>query len=141
VLFALFYQAIKRYPRGAVVLGLAVVSHWLLDLIVHRPDLPLVPGGVKVGFDLWASLPGTLIVEMGIFVVGVVLYLRTTATKDKVGTWAVWALIAFLVAVYLSNLFEPPPPNVTALAWVGQSQWLLILWGYWVDRHRTVRDR
>ena len=141
VLFALVYQAIKRYPRGAVVLGLVVVSHWLLDLIVHRPDLPLVPGSsVKVGFDLWASLPGTLVVEMAIFVVGVALYLRKTVARGAVGTWALWVLIIFLVAVYLSNLFGPPPPNVEALAWVGQSQWLLVLWGYWVDRHRTVRD-
>lgn len=141
VLFALVYQAKKRYPRGAVVLGLAVVSHWLLDLIVHRPDLPLVPGSsVKVGFDLWASLPGTLVVEVGIFAVGVVLYLRKTVAKDAVGRWALWALIVVLMAVYLCNLFGPPPPNVTALAWVGQSQWLLILWGYWVDRHRAVQD-
>jgi len=137
VLFALVYQALKRYRRGTLVLGLVVVSHWLLDMIVHRPDLPLVPGcSVKVGFDLWASLPGTVIVEMGIFVVGVVLYLRKTAAKDAVGKWALWALTVFLLAIYLSNLFGPPPPNVTALAWAGQSQWLLILWGYWVDRHR-----
>lgn len=141
VLFALVYQAIKRYPRGAVVLGLVVVSHWLLDLIVHRPDLPLVPGSsVKVGFDLWASLPGTLVVEMGIFIVGVALYLRKTVARGAVGTWALWALIIFLVAVYLSNLFGHPPPNVEALAWVGQSQWLLVLWGYWVDRHSGGRD-
>ena len=145
LLVALVYQAIKRYPRGAIVLGLAVVSHWLLDLIVHRPDLPLAPGSnIRVGFDLWASLPGTLVVEMAIFVVGVVLYLRSTVAKDAAGKWGLWSLIAFLVVIYMGNLFGPPPPNVTALAWVGQSQWLLILWGYWVDRHRrtliTERD-
>jgi hypothetical protein len=139
VLFALVYQSIKRYPRGAAVLGLAVLSHWLLDLIVHRPDLPLIPGGnVKVGFELWASLPGTIIVEMGIFAVGVALYMRKTEAEDTAGKWALCALIVFLVGVYLSNLFGPPPPNVSALAWVGQSQWLLILWGYWVDRHRRT---
>lgn len=137
VLFALTYQVIKKYPRGSVVLGLAVFSHWLLDLIVHRPDLPLLPdSNFKVGFHLWASLSGTLIVEMGIFVVGVALYVRNTTAKDAVGKWTFWSLIVFLVLVYLSNLFGPPPPNVSALAWVGQSQWLLVLWGYWVDRHR-----
>ncbi len=139
MLFALGYQGTKRYPRGASVLGLTVVSHWLLDLIVHRPDLPLVPGsGVKVGLGLWSSLPGTLIVEMGIFVAGAVLYLRNTRARNAIGKWALWVLIIFLVAVSLSNLFGPPPPNVKTLAWVGQSQWLLILWGYWVDRHRRA---
>jgi membrane-bound metal-dependent hydrolase YbcI (DUF457 family) len=141
VLFALVYQAVRKYPRGAVVLAVAVVSHWLLDLIVHRPDLPLIPGGVRVGFDLWASLPGTLAVETVIFAVGVALYLRKTAARDAVGKWALLALIVFLMVVYFGNLFGPPPPNVTALAWVGQSQWLLILWGYWVDRHRLVQER
>jgi len=142
VLMGLSYQAIKRYPRGSIVLGVLVVSHWVLDLIVHRPDLQLAPGSnVRVGFDLWASLPGTLVVELGIFAVGVVIYLRQTVAKDTAGKWGMWALIVFLVGIYLSNLFGPPPPNVTSLAWVGQSQWLLILWGYWVDRHRFVRHR
>jgi len=39
--------------------------------------------------------------------------------------------------IYAGNLFGPPPPNVKAIAWVGQAQWLLIVWGYWIDRHRT----
>ena len=139
VLFALVYQAIKRDPRGSVVLGVLVVSHWVLDLIVHRPDLPLAPGSnTKVGLDLWASLPGTVIVEMAIFVVGVSMYLRQTVAKDATGKWSLWALIITLTGIYLGNLFGPPPPNVTALAWVGQSQWLLIFWGYWVDRHRRT---
>jgi len=74
----------------------------------------------------------------------VAIYLQSTVAKDAVGKWALLALIVFLVFIYLGNLFGPPPPNVEALAWVGQSQWLLILWGYWVDRHRraliTERD-
>jgi hypothetical protein len=81
---------------------------------------------------------------MAIFVVGVVLYLRSTVAKDAVGKWGLWSLIVLLIGIYIGNLFGPPPPNVTALALVGQSQWLLILWGYWVDRHRrtviTERD-
>ncbi|MBJ6752840.1 hypothetical protein [Geomonas anaerohicana] len=139
LLVALVYQAAQRYPRGACVLGAIVVSHWFLDLVVHRPDLPLVPGGsVRVGMDLWASLAGTFIVEMGLFAVGVALYLKKTVAQDAVGRWGLWALVVFLVGIYLSNLFGPPPPSVAAIAWVGQSQWLLVLWGYWVDRHRVV---
>jgi hypothetical protein len=138
-LVSVVYQTIKRYPRGSIVLGLLVVSHWFLDVIVHRPDLQLAPGSnIKVGLDLWASLPGTVIVEMAIFVVGVSMYLRQTVAKDATGKLSLWALIITLIGIYLGNLFGPPPPNVAALAWVGQSQWLLIVWGYWVDRHRRA---
>jgi hypothetical protein len=75
-------------------------------------------------------------VELTLFLLGLWLYLRATAASDAVGRWALWGLVAFLVAVYLANLFSAPPPNVTAIAWAGQSQWLLVLWGTWVDRHR-----
>jgi len=139
LLFVIVYRGIKKYTRGAIVLGLLVISHWFLDLIVHGPDLQLAPGtGIRVGFDLWASFPGTLVVEISIFAVGVSLYLGHTNARDAVGRWALWALIVFLMAVYFGNLFGPPPPSVEALAWVGQSQWLLIFWGYWIDRHRRI---
>jgi len=66
--FALVYQLLRRYPRGAVVAGLCVVSHWVLDAISHRPDLPLYPGGdARVGLGLWYSMPATLIVELTLF--------------------------------------------------------------------------
>jgi len=137
LLFALVYRVITRYPRGAMVVGLLVMSHWFLDLIVHRPDLPLSPGSnIRVGLDLWSSLPGTFIVELLVFAVGVVIYLRQTRAIDSVGKWSLWLLIGFLLVIYLGSLFGPPPPNVSTLAWVGQSQWLLLMWGYWIDRHR-----
>lgn len=137
LLFAAAYIFLSRYPRGALVLGLAVFSHWLLDLIVHRPDLPLYPGSTELlGLGLWSSLGATLAVELPIFVLGLWLYLRTTRAVDGVGRWSLWGLVAFLVVIYFANLFGQPPPNVTVLAWVGQAQWLLVAWGYWVDRHR-----
>ncbi|HEY9247157.1 MAG TPA: metal-dependent hydrolase [Candidatus Methanoperedens sp.] len=139
LLVAVVYQFLRRYPRGSFVLGLAVVSHWILDVIVHRPDLPLYPGsGYLVGFGLWSSLWGTLVVELLIFGIGIGLYLRTTKPADRTGVFALWILVVFLLAIYLGDLFGPPPPNVTALAWIGQAQWLLVLWGYWIDRHRFV---
>lgn len=137
VLFAVVYYLLRRSLVGAWVLGLLVVSHWLLDLIVHHPDLPLYPGSAyRVGFDLW-SLPGmALILELTIFALGTGLYLRATEARDATGKWALWALLAFLVLIQFSNYFGPPSPGITALAWVGQAQWLLVAWGYWVDRHR-----
>jgi membrane-bound metal-dependent hydrolase YbcI (DUF457 family) len=138
-LFAAVYLFLRRSRRGAVVLGLAVVSHWLLDLVVHRPDLPLYPGSTDLfGLGLWSSVGATLAVELPIFLAGLWLYLRATEASDAVGRWALWGLVGFLIAIYFSNLYGAPPPNVTVLAWVGQAQWLLIAWGYWVDQHRRL---
>jgi membrane-bound metal-dependent hydrolase YbcI (DUF457 family) len=142
VLFGVAYQALRRYPRGALVCGLAVVSHWLLDLLTHRPDLPLVPGSdARVGLGLWGSLPATLLVELAVFAIGVFLYVRTTRASDRTGAVALWALVGFLLVIYAGNILGPPPPSVSAIAWLGQAQWLLVAWGYWIDRHRRARDR
>lgn len=131
--------AVRRNWRGACVLGLAVVSHWVLDWIVHAPDLPLYPGGPRVGLGLWLIPLGGQLAELLVFVVGVMLYLRATRANDRVGRWALALLIAFLFLIQVSNALGPPPPSVSAVAWVGQAQWLLVLWGYWVDRHRAVQ--
>ncbi len=138
VLFAIVYFFIRRDWRTSLVLGLAVLSHWLLDFLTHRPDLPLLPGGERVGLGLWNSLPGTLLVELSLFAAGAWLYLRATRPRDATGRWALVALIIFLAAIYTGNLFGTPPPDAMAIAWVGQAQWLLIAWGYWIDRHRDV---
>jgi hypothetical protein len=141
VLFAGIYQGVRRYPKGALVCGLAVVSHWVLDLLSHRPDLPLAPGiSLRVGLGLWGSLAGTVLVELAVFAVGVYLYLRTTRASDRTGTIALWALVGFLLVIYAGNILGPPPPSVTAIAWLGQAQWLLVAWGYWIDHHRRVQS-
>ena len=136
-LFAGIYFAARRYRTGAWVLGLLVLSHWLLDLLVHYPDLPLYPGSaLHVGFALWSFPKAELLLELLIFVVGVVFYLRATRASDAIGKWTLWALLLFLVFIQIANSIGSPPPSVSALAWVGQAQWLLVIWGYWVDRHR-----
>lgn len=139
VLFALVYFAVRRRARETVVLGLAVFSHWLLDLIVHGPDLPLLPGAdMMLGLGLWNSLPGTLAVETAMLASGVWLYLQVSSPRDPTGRRALAGLVAFLLLVYLGNVLGDPPPSVGAIAWVGQAQWLLVAWGYWVDAHRFL---
>lgn len=133
------YWLIKRYPRGAWVVGALVVSHWMLDLLVHRPDLPLLPNGPMVGLGLWRSLPATLVLEGGVLFSGLYLYLSRTVARDRTGAVALWALVAFLALVDAGPVFGPAPTSMTAVAWVGQAEWLLVLWGYWVDAHREPR--
>jgi hypothetical protein len=142
VLVGGLYFGLKREARSALVLGMLVVSHWLLDVIVHRPDLPLYPGSaVKLGLDVWASLPLTLLLEGSLFATGVWLYARFTTAADAKGRWGFYGLVAFLVFIYAGNLFGAPPPSARAIAWVGQAQWLLVLLGYWVDGHRHAAVR
>jgi membrane-bound metal-dependent hydrolase YbcI (DUF457 family) len=60
-LVGLGYWTVTRYPTGAMMIGLGVVSHWVFDAVTHRPDLPLFPGGsTRVGLGLWNSVSGTL---------------------------------------------------------------------------------
>jgi hypothetical protein len=140
VLFAAVYLVVTRYTAGAIVTGAAVVSHWFLDVLVHRPDLPLLPGGTaRVGLGLWNSLPATLAAEFVVFWAGAWLYFRSTMPMDRTGRYGPAALVALLVLIYLANVFGPPPPRATAIAWAGHAQWLLVIAGYWIDRHRRIR--
>jgi hypothetical protein len=132
------YALIRNNMRGAILVAALVVSHWLLDLIVHVPDLPLTPGmDTVVGLGLWQSKAATLAVEVPIFAAGVWLYATSTRATDKVGSYGLMGLVGFLALIHAGNLLGPPPPNVTAIAWVGQAQWLLVAWAYWVDEHRS----
>ena len=139
LLVGAIYWAIRRDARGALVLGALVPSHWLLDLLFHVPDLPIWPGGPKVGFSLWSSLPITLVCEYGLFGLGIWLYLQTTQAKDGIGRWALWGFVAFLALIYASTLFSPPPASAAAIAWSTLILWLLVPWAAWIDRHRTVQ--
>jgi hypothetical protein len=138
ILVGLVYFAAKQYSAGAWVVGLCVLSHWFLDWIVHRPDLPLWPGGTaRFGLGLWNSLALTLIVEGAVFAGGLWLYLRSTRVKDRAGTWALLSLAAFLIVAWMGALFGGPPPNEQAMAWGSLSLWLIPWWAAWADRHRT----
>jgi hypothetical protein len=127
-------------PRGAITaitLALLVVSHWVLDVVSHRPDMPLTfTGSARFGLGLWNSLPGTLTVELLLLGAGVALYARLTRARNRAGTIGLWSLVGFLVVVFLANSFGPPPPSVGAVAWSAQALWLLVAWAAWVDRHR-----
>lgn len=138
-LFAGLYKIVKHDNRGAVCLWFVLISHWLLDALSHRPDLPLYPGSsTRVGLGLWNSVAGTLIVESAIFGLGVLIYGKTTRPRDRTGFYAFRSFIALLFVFYLLNIFGPPPPGERAVAWGTFSLWVFVAWAYWLDRHRVV---
>ena len=139
IVVATAYWVLRKDRIGAAILGLLVLSHWMLDAIVHQPDLPLFPGNSPlVGFNLWSSLPATLVIEVSIFLLGVWLYARATKPLDGHGKWGLRALVLFLLSIYAGNIFGAPPPNAKAIAWVGELQWLFVVCGYWLDNHRQA---
>ena len=137
-LFGGVHFAFKRDGRAALVIGAVVFSHWVCDVIVHRPDMPVLPHGPYLGLGIWNSVPATLCLEGAMFLAGLWLYTRMTAAKDGVGRWGFWSFIAFTLAIYVGNVFGPPPPNESVVAWMGLSQGLMVAWIAWADRHRTV---
>jgi membrane-bound metal-dependent hydrolase YbcI (DUF457 family) len=140
VLFGAIYFFIKKKSKTAIILALLVLSHWFLDLLVHIPDLPIFPGySLKVGFGLWDSFAATIIFEGLIFTLGVYIYYKATKAKNKVGTYSLMGLIVFLIAMYISNLVGPPPPSIEMIGIVGNAQWLIVLWGYWIDKNREAK--
>jgi hypothetical protein len=143
IVVGLIYRAVTGSPwRAAVVLAALVPSHWVLDVVVHRPDMPIGPGiGPRLGLGLWNSIPGTLAIEFALYAIGIRLYLKTTVARDRIGSIGLWALLLFLAVVEIANVFGPPPPSVTAVAVSAEAMWLLVLWGYWVDNHREPITR
>lgn len=131
------YLAWRRNRRVAVVIGLLVLSHWLLDLLTHRPDLPLAPGASPmVGFGLWNTPVATIALEGALFLAGVWLYLRATRVRDRIGQWGFLTYAATLALIWVLNLSAPPPPSVQAIGMAGLLLWLFPLWAWWFDRHR-----
>ena len=137
-LFALAYRMIKGWHAHAMaVIATLVFSHFVLDFVTHRPDLPLtVTGPQRVGLGLWNFPIAALAIEVTLFTVGTAVYVVVTRARDRVGSLGLWALIAFLSAIYFAAIFGPPPPNAAAVAMAGHLSWLFVLWAYWVDRHR-----
>jgi len=140
-LIALIYRMVTRDTRGALWIGAAVASHWVLDWITHRPDLELWVEGPRVGLGLWNSVAGTIMLETSMFIAGLWLYLRATRPRGGRGRLSLWSLVVFLWIVYILNLRPPPaglPPR--AIAWMALLLWLFIPWGWWIDAtRRTVR--
>lgn len=140
VLLGGVFFAFKKNAKASLIIGAGVFSHWVLDFVTHRPDLPLYPGSdVMLGLGLWDSVPATVAVEGLLFAGAVYLYTTVTRPRDKAGVWGFWSLVAFISLIYISNIFGPPPPDTSAIAYVTLAMWLFVPWLHWIESHRENR--
>ena len=141
--FAGVYFWWRRDLRGAYVLSGVVFSHWVLDFISHRPELPLVPGIDRyVGLGLWDSIPLTFVVEGALWLIGILIYLRATKPTSRAGTFGLYVFIGFLTLAWIRTPFAPQPPGdfsaIALLALLAVYSGLFAI-AYWIDVHRTSR--
>ncbi len=129
-----------RPGRPALLLALAVFSHRILDLLVHRPDLPLYDNAHKLGFGLWNYPMPTFALEATILFGGMWIYMRSTKGGSLAGRYGMPMFGIVLLVVHWILFFGAPPgsPNATAIL-------LLVLYlGFaavaaWLERKRQVR--
>ena len=136
------FWLLKKDLRSAVIVGLAVLSHWFLDFVVHMPDLPLTPfGDQKFGMGLWNYKMATVAIESLIFFGGVYIYANATKAISKAGNWGLWIMTGFFVLANAYNMFGPPPENSIIMLFVSfvVLQAIVLSLAYWVDRNRTMK--
>jgi membrane-bound metal-dependent hydrolase YbcI (DUF457 family) len=112
----LIYRLIDRRSwQPALLIGLCVFSHWLLDFLVHMPDLELWPGGPKVGLGLWDQpmIGGPL--ELAVLVGGFLLYVFATRGRTWIGKTLPWLLLALLCVAQAVNWHGPIPTDMHAM--------------------------
>ncbi|MGH7738863.1 MAG: hypothetical protein ACREL1_01835 [bacterium] len=137
--FGLIYFIAKGNAKASGVLCALVLSHWFLDLVVHRKDLPVFLNGPYWGWGLWNSKIGTLLVEFGLLAIGAWIYKACTKPKDSVGDWLFYGLVFVLAAFYVVRLQMPTPSDTTMVAWSEIIViWGFIAWGAWSDHFREA---
>jgi hypothetical protein len=138
IVFAGVHRLRTGNTSATVLLVALAASHWLLDFLTHRPDLPLFPGSQRYGLGLWSSVPMTIAIESVLFAAGVWLYAQATRPRNASGRWAFVSLVAVMILAYVGNILAAPP-SVDAI-WSGALFGFLLLvgWAAWTDRQRVV---
>ncbi len=126
--FGGLYWLFARRDRvaGAMLVAAAAFSHWLLDLIVHVPDLLLWPGGPMVGFGLWNNLPLALGLEVALVIAGLAVYLTATKAQGIIGRISPFVLVGVLLALEAVHLLGEPPASGEELAIISLAAFLVL---------------
>ncbi|KKL88318.1 hypothetical protein LCGC14_1925920 [marine sediment metagenome] len=145
---AAVYIALRFYPlkktenknKIAIVMGVAVLSHWFLDLIVHTPDLPLLgDSSTKIGFGLWNNAVATYLLETILLLVGLGIYLKSTKGTTFVGKYGMIIFVVLMLIINANNIFGPPFGADVITMSVSALVMYFIFAGvaFWLDKKRS----
>jgi hypothetical protein len=132
----------SRHWQAAMIVGLAVFSHYPLDVLVHVADLPITGNdSPKLGLGLWNHPTATLVAELLLLAMGVGLYVRFGSHRHPVRIGRLATLVVLLVGTYLASTYGPPPPSMTAIAVSGIVFFLAIAAvAAWADRRSSAQE-
>jgi hypothetical protein len=143
VVYALFLKRYNLTNKSLWIIGAVVLSHWFLDYVTHRPDMPIFFNSFKFGLGLWNYKAVTVITETIMFSTGIILYLKSRHKVTKKQNIAFWSMIGFLSILYISNIFAPTPPintPVEVIAGSGLALWIIVYWAYFADKKLTNKN-
>jgi hypothetical protein len=132
----------NRHWQAALLVGLAVLTHFPLDVLVHLRDLPLLGNdSVKLGLGLWNHPTAAMVVELLTLGAGVAVYIGLRSHRHPLRPVRLAVLLAVLLATYFASQYGPVPPSITAVG-VGDVVLLLVLGGLaaWADRRTTTAE-
>jgi hypothetical protein len=134
IVLAALAKAAKVHVSPGLLIAL-VVSHWVLDLVTHAPDLPLWPGpsSPRLGLTLWNSIPGTIVIEGAMWIAGIAVYMSVARQSGRRPGWPFWSFVAISTVMWMTGPFSPPPSQ-KLLGWLAMIGWIIIPWTVWADR-------
>jgi len=138
--YAFFRWVIVKSNSVAIVVALAVMSHWLLDIVVHTPDMPVwSDASLKLGLGLWNNAVATYLLEAALLVAGLWLYLRSTSATSKTGKYGMGVFVVALLLVNIVNIFGPlQGDSKVVLAVTAVAAYLLFAAvAFWLDPKRS----
>jgi hypothetical protein len=144
--FGITYMVLPRWTsherrQAGLVIALAVFSHFVLDWVVHIPEMPLLgENSPKIGLSLWNNLPLALVLETALVVVGFAFYLLAVKPKTNLARYGLAVLMILITALTVTGqLFAdtPPPANAAAMSWIIQP-FLICGIAYWLDRKANL---
>lgn len=124
----------------ALILAIAVLSHWFMDLIVHTPDLPLLSdSSIKIGLGLWNNDIATYVLETILLLIGLRLYLKSTKGTAFIGKYGMIIFVAIMILINANNIFGPPFGEDVLTMSLSAIMMYLFFAGvaFWLDRKRS----
>ena len=129
----------QKIQARRLLIAAAVFSHWPLDLVVHRPDLPLYDNAAKAGLGLWDYPIATLIVEGALVAGGLGLYVRNTRSLTTPAKYAIPLFICAALCIQAAMAFGPAPPSDRAMAITALSSYAILAGAIaWLEKGRSA---